>query len=324
MVNLVDQLAATRGTAHALGDGVTVPYHAPAPKPAPTPRPVAGSPGSTPPSARAVVQRTLDEYGLGSLINWAWSTYTGAGGGSTGLDAVTADIVNTKEFKTRYPAYQKLAEEGRAMTVQQMLQYEQTARQIFQANGIPGGFYDKPEELAQFMLNDVSTTELETRVKDAQQAMISSPQDVRDQLNNLYGVDHGHLTAFFLDPTKAEPIIAQKFTAAQIAAEAGRTGFGQLNAGQAEGLAQLGVTDQSAQTGFQQLGQEKGLFQAQTQGEQTVGQTEQLAAQFGNDTAAQLAFQQRQAQRKAQFNEGSGFNVGQQGVSGLGPSSRSA
>src|SRR5882724_4200439 len=244
---------------------VTVPHTPPKPVIA---RQLATRPGtsvalsSKQTSAKQIVQQTLNQYGLGSLINWAWGEYTSAGGGQSGMDAITADIVNTKEFKTRFPAYQKLAEEGRAMTVQQMLQYEQTARQIFQANGIPGGFYDTPTELAQFMLNDVSTTELETRVKDAQQAMITSPQDVRDQLNSLYGVDHGHLTAFFLDPTKAEPIIAQKFTAAQIAAEAGRTGFGQLNAGQAEGLARLGVTDATAQSGFQQLGQEHGLFQA--------------------------------------------------------------
>lgn len=321
MVDLAGQLTAYEGV-HALG--TTVPYHAPAPTPKAKPKPVVTATPGQPQSARAIVQATLDQYGLGSLSNWAWDQYTSAGGGQTGLDAITANITGTKEFKTRFPAYQKLAEEGRAMTVQQMLQYEQTARQIFQANGIPGGFYDKPDELAQFMLNDVSTTELETRVKDAQQAMISSPQDVRDQLSNLYGVDHGHLTAFFLDPTKAEPIIAQKFTAAQIAAEAGRTGFGQLNATQAEGLAQLGVTDATAQSGFQQLGQEKGLFQAQTQGESQIGQQAQLAAQFGSDTAAQLAFQQRQAQRKAQFGEGAGFQVGQNGVGGVGPSERSA
>jgi hypothetical protein len=277
-----------------------------------------------PTSAKAIVQATLNQYGLGSLINWAWSTYTSAGGGTTGMDAITTEIVNTKEFKTRYPAYQKLAEEGRAMTVQQMQQYEQTAAQIFKANGIPGGFYDTPAELGQFMLNNVSTAELATRVKDAQQAMISSPQDVRDSLQRLYGVDQGHLTAFFLDPTKAEPIIAQKFTAAQIATQAGRAGVGTLSAVQAQHLAQLGVTDSTAQSGFQNLGMEQGLFQAQTTGEKTIGLSTELAAQFGNDTAAQLAFQQRQAARKADFNQGTGFGVGSTGVGGLAPASKTA
>lgn len=272
-----------------------------------------------PNSARAIVTQFLNTYGLGTLANWAWKIYTSAGGGSTGIEAITAELPNTKEFQARFPAYAPLAKAGRAMTVQQMLSYETTARQIFKANGIPGGFYDTPAQLAKFMENDVSTSELETRVKDAQQAVIAAPQDVRNQLQTLYGIDHGHLTAFFLDPTKAEPIIAQKYTAAQIAAESGRAGVGQLNVGQAEGLAHLGVTDAQAAQGFGNLGTQAGLFEAQTQGEQTVGLDTELAAQFGGDAAAQLAFKQRAAARVAQFNANSGFGVGQSGVGGLGP-----
>lgn len=270
-------------------------------------------------SAKAIVTQTLNQYGLGSLINWAWGIYTSSGGGQTGIDAITAELPQTSQFKARFPAYDVLAKAGRAMSVQEMLQYEQSARQIFQANGIPAGFYDTPQGLAQFMENDVSVAELETRVKDAQQAMISSPQDVRDSLQRLYGIDHGHLTAFFLDPTQAEPIIAQKFTAAQIAAQSGRAGVGQLDQTQAEHLAQLGVTDATAATGFQTLGLEQGLFQAQTTGENVIGLDTQLGAQFGGDTAAQLAFQQRQSQRKAAFAEGTGFGIGQSGVSALAP-----
>jgi hypothetical protein len=272
------------------------------------------------PSAKATIKAFLDQYGLGSLADWAWGVFTGAGGDlSTGIATITAELPDQKAFQVRFPAYQQLAKEGRGMSVQDMLNYETQARQILHQNGIPQGFYDSPDELAKFMLNDVSVSELQARVQDAQKAMISAPQDVRNQLHTLYGIDQGHLTAFFLDPTKAEPILAQKYTAAQIAAQASRAGVGQLNTTQAEHLAQLGVTDSQAQTGFGQLGQQQGLFQAQTQGEQTIGLNEQLAGTFGGDAQAALAFQQRQAQRKAQFGENSGFGVGQGGVSGLAP-----
>lgn len=272
----------------------------------------------------SIINDYLDQYGLGKLGSWALNIYVKAGGGTTGMDAITAQLPTTEVFKARFPAYEELRKEGRAMSINEMLSYEQTARQIFKANGIPGGFYDTPQELAKFMLNDVSTTELETRVKDAQQAVISSPADVRQQLNTLFGVDPGHLTAFFLDPTKAEPIIAQRFTAAQIAAESGRAGVGQLTAHQAVGLARFGVTDAQAQSGFQQLGLEKGLFQQQVAGEGAVPLQEQLAAQFEGDTAAQLAFKTRQAQRLADFQGNAGFAQTSTGVGGLAPSQKGA
>jgi hypothetical protein len=273
-------------------------------------------------SAKAIVRDFLDSVGLGSLVNWAWNTYIQAGGGTTGMDAITAELPNTDQFKARFPAYEQLRKEGRAMSINEMLSYEQTARQIFQSAGLPQGFYDSPKELAQFMLHDVSTSELQQRVQDEQTAVINSPPDVRAQLHGLFGVDAGHLTAYFLDPTKAEPIIHKQVTAAQIAAEGTRTQFGQLNRAQAMHLASLGVTDQQAQQGFTQLGLERGLFQAQVQGEKAIGVNEQLGAQFAGDSLAQLAFKRRQAERLAQFQQQSGFTQTNAGVGGLAPAER--
>jgi hypothetical protein len=275
-------------------------------------------------SARNIIQTFLQRYGLGSLVNWAWNTYIQAGGGTVGMDAITAELPNTSQFKHRFPAYDQLAKEGRAMSIDEMLSYEQTARQIFHAAGLPAGFYDQPQDFAKFMLADVSTSELQQRVQDEQTAVINSPPDVRAQLHGLFGVDTGHLTAYFLDPKVAEPILHQRVTAAQIAAEGTRTQFGQITRAQAMHLAQLGVTDAQAQQGFNQLGLERGLFEAQVQGEQAIGTQEQLSAQFEGNSLAQLAFKQRQAQRLAQFQQTSGFGVDQTGVGGLAPAQRTA
>jgi hypothetical protein len=276
-----------------------------------------------PKSAESIVQQFLDQYGLGSLTGWAWNLYTQNGGGTTGMDAISAELPNTEQFKARFPAYATMAKEGRAMSPAQMLSYEQTAKQIFHAAGIPGGFYDTPQGMAQFMIGNVSTTELESRVQDAQKAVINSPQDVRDQLQSLYGVTAGGLTAHFLDPTVAEPILAKQFTAAQIAAEAQRTGFGAVNREQAEQLANVGVTDATAQSGFNKLGLEKGLFEDQVAGETAISTSQQLAAQFEGNAPAQLAFQQRQAARVAAFQGDEGTKVGAKGVTGLGVSDTS-
>jgi|SRR5215471_9282039 len=275
-------------------------------------------------SASNIVKSLLDQYGLGSLLTWAFQTYAAAGGGQTGISAITAELPQTPQFKARFPAYDTLAKQGRAMTPAAMVSYEQTARQIFQANGIPKGFYDQPADFAKFMLANVSTSELEARVKDAQLLAIQSPPDVRAELNRLYGVDAGHLTAYFLDPNVAEPILQQRATASQIAAEAQRTAAEQVTRAQAEHIAQLGVNDQQAAAGFSKLGTEMGLFQAQTLGEKPIGVDEQIAAQFDQNAQAVLAFQQRQQQRKAAFSGDTGLAVDKTGIAALQPTQRGA
>jgi len=275
-------------------------------------------------SAQNIVKSLLDQYGLGSLLTWAMQTYKAAGGGSAGTAAITAEMPQTPQFKARFPAYDTMAKQGRAMTPAQMLSYEQTARQIMQANGIPTGFYDQPADFAKFMLANVSTAELEQRVKDAQTVALQSPPDVRANLQRLYGVDTGHITSYFLDPKVAEPLLQQRVTSAQIAAEAQRTTAGTLTRAEAEHLAQLGITDTQAAAGFNKLGMEAGLFQAQNLGEAPISFETQMAAQFDQNAQAALAFQQRQQQRKAEFSGDTGLAVDKTGIAALQPTQRGA
>jgi hypothetical protein len=270
-----------------------------------------------PNSARAIVTGFLNQYGLGGLAGWAWNVYRQNGGGNLGIQAITNELPNQDIFQQRFPNYVKLAEKG--FSLNQQISYQQNARELFHNAGLPDGFYDSPAELSQFMLHGVSANELGNRIQLASQASISMAPDVRSQLTDMFGMQPGHLTAFFLDPDTALPLIQKEFTAAQIGSESTRAGVGQLSAGQATGLAELGVTDAQAQSGFQKLGLEQGLFQQQTTGEQAIGLDQQLAAQFGGQgsTAAELAFQQRAAQRKAAFNEDTGFSAQQGGIGGL-------
>ncbi len=271
-----------------------------------------------PSSAKDVVKQFLDQYGLGGLTNWAWEQYTGAGGGSVGLQVVQQELPSTPQFKSRFPAYDKLAKEGRAMSPAEMVAYENTAKQMFHAAGLPAGFYDTPDDLAKFMVNDVSVAELEQRVQTAQKATFNTSPETRQFLAQNYGVDSGHLTAYWLDPTVAQPLLENRFAAAQIAGQAATTGYGTLGKSAAEQLASQGVTDQQAQEGFSQLGKEQGLFQAQVSGEDVIDSGAQLAAQFGGNANAQRRIEQRAAGRKAQFAGASGFGTSQQGVTGLG------
>jgi len=271
-----------------------------------------------PQSAHAIVVHFLAQFGLGSLANWAWSRYKALGGGSNGLQQISVEMTEQPQFLKRFPAYKILAERGQAMSPAEMLAYEQSARQVFHAAGLPKSFYDSPDDLATFMVNNVSVSELQSRVQLAQSAALTAPPDVKNQLQTLYGINQGGLTAYFLNPTKALPILQQQFTAAQIGADATRTGVGQLSTAQATHLAQIGVTDQSAQQGFAQMGQQQGLFDQQVKGEDQIGLGTQIAAEFDNSAAAQLRIRRRQQARLADFQGNAGENVSQGGVGGLG------
>lgn len=271
-----------------------------------------------PQSARQIVTSFLQQFGLGSLATWAWQRYTQLGGGPNALNQISVEMTEQPQFNKRFPAYKILAEKGEAMSPVEMINYEQTARQVFHAAGIPQGFYDSPDDLAKFMVNNVSTSELQSRVQLASSAALTAPQDVKDALKNYYGLDQGHLTAYFLNPTKALPLLQQDFASAQIGADAARSQVGDLTKAQAIHLAQTGVTDQAAQQGFGKLAQEQGLFQQQVQGEDQIDLGTQIGAVFDNSAAAQLRIRRRQEARLADFQGNAGENVGQGGVGGLG------
>jgi len=277
-----------------------------------------------PSSARAIVDNFLTQFGLQDLGTWAWNRYTQLGGGTDALNQISVEMTQQPAFNARFPAYAPLAKAGEAMSPAEMLAYEQSAKQIFHDAGIPAGFYSTPEELATFMVNNVSASELQSRVQLASQAATTAP-DVQQQLSTLYGLPNaqGALTAYFLNPDKALPLIQQQFTGAQIGAEATRTGVGQLTTAEATHLAQIGVTDAQAAQGFGQLGKEQGLFQVQSTGEQAIGLDTQLAAQFDNSAAANLRILRKQQARVADFQGNAGENLQSGGVGGLGASDKS-
>lgn len=210
-----------------------------------------------------------------------------------------------------------------AMTEASILNYKDYVVGVAQQAGLPQGFIND-NELVQLMGSDVSTSELDARITQGYVAALKAPQDVRDQLQNYYGIDTGHLAAYYLDPNKALPILQQQFQSAQLGAAATRTGFGALDRSSAEQLAQLGVTEAGGEKGFSDLAKQQQLFAALPgSGEQAISQQVQLAAEFGGSAPAEQAITARQEERKATFEGGYRFAETQgKGITGLGPAQR--
>ena len=268
--------------------------------------------------AMSVIQTMLDSYGLGSLASWAWTELTSG----KSVDQITFDLRQTPTYQQSIFGQTNKARQAGGlpvMTEAEILAYKTQASQMYSEAGLPKNFYSTDAQLAAFMGQDISMSELTKRVQDGYEQAAQAPPEIRQALTDLYGVDQGHLAAFFLDPTAALPLIQQRFRAAQISGVAAITGYGELTQTPAEQLAQMGVTQQQAQSGFTQLGGEQQLFGALpgTQ-EAEIGQQVQLGAEFMGNAADQLTIEQRAAQRKAAFQGGGQYAQTTKGIAGVG------
>lgn len=264
--------------------------------------------------AKARIMSVLREYGLESLANFVWDAILQ---GKSDAE-ILQDIRNTPEFKTRFPAIDERVKRGLApLSPGEYVAYEQQARQIMRAAGLPETFYDSTDDYTRFLSADVSIAELNDRIQLGRQAAFDAPAEVRQALMRDYGMTEGGLTAYFLDPDRALPILERQYRAGQIGGAGIRTGFGSTRA-ENERLAALGITAEQAQQGFGALGESRELFQSLDRGEDAIGRDEQLGAVFEGNSNAQRRIEQRRSRRRAVFQGGGGFASGQDGISGLG------
>lgn len=293
---------------------------------APAGSPASGTAGAPGPSgvtsaqrdAYAVVQNVLDTYGLGSLSQWAWQQILN---GASDAE-VQYQIRQTPEFKQAFPEIEARQKAGLPpLSPGDIVTYRNTAQQMMREAGLPQGYWDQPGDFVNLLANNVSINELQHRLQLATQAAYEVPADVRATLARDYGVGAGKLAAFFLDPTRAEPLITRDFTAAQIGGAGLRTGYGSTKS-EDEYLAGLGVGGQQAQQGFSTLAGAHELFDS-LPGENTTGidRQDQIGAMFAGNANAQRKIARRTQERQAVFAGGGQFAGNNSGLAGLGAAS---
>ena len=265
-------------------------------------------------NALDIVKTFLARYGLGTLSDWAWTQIQQG----SSPEAVQLLLYDRPEFKARFPAIEARRQKGLApITPDEYVAYEQQREQIMRAAGFPPGFYDGHDDVTADLIADKSINELQQTAQLYQAAAYQAPVEVRNQLKTLYGIDEGHLAAYFADPSKALPILQQRFASATIAGHAERQSFGQLTLTEAERLAQEGVTDQKAAEGFAQVNQMHELFGALPgESETAPGRKEALGLVSGQADAL-TAVDQQARRRKAQFQRGGQYVQSQTGTTGL-------
>lgn len=259
-------------------------------------------------NASAVMKSLLTEYNMASL----YDTVVGYIKQGYDPDAVMVLIRTTPEYKQRFPAMEALAKKGRAISEAAYIEYEKQAAGLERRYGFPTGML--MDSVTDLLTNEVSASELNDRVILASAAAIQAPDDIKNQFMNYYGIDVGGLAAYFLDPTKATPLLEKQFASSVIGTEAARQGIG-IDAYSAENLQGLGITQEQAREGFGTVARGRNL----SQGRGDVATQEQLIqGTFAQNEEAQRAIERAQKARTGRFQGGGGFASSTQGVTGLG------
>ena len=236
---------------------------------------------------------------------------------SSTVDDIGIQLRESAAFKERFSGNEARRAAGKPVySVSQYLQLEASYRRNLLAAGLPSSFYDGKEDFANFIANDVSPDEIQYRVSKGFAAINNAPQNVIDEFQTLYGVDKNELAAYFLDPVRAKEIVIRKAEAAKIASQARQQANISLGATQAELLAQQGITEQQAQTGFGLVLQGQKLTQP-LQGEEALTQEELIAGTFGTNAAAAQRVAQTRRKRKGTFESGGTLAAAKQENIGL-------
>lgn len=261
-------------------------------------------------NAFEAIKNQFIQYGLESLVPKIQEYLEQ---GITDAATLILMLRQTPEYQRRFPAMAALNQKGVAITEADYINYERNAGELEQRFALPKGFLTDPTRIQQMLENDVSASELSDRVQLNAAAAYKAPQEVRNAMRDLYGLDETSLAAYYLDPDNAVPYLEKQYAAANVAGYAARQRI-MLDRSTAEMLAEQGVTADQADQGFQQVAGLTGLSSGQ--GEQAT-QSDLIGATFG-DAAAREKVQRVSSGRTAEFKQGGGAATGQSGVTGLG------
>ena len=195
-------------------------------------------------SVGKIVADRFAQYGLSSLgtkvLDLARKGYTEA--------TITLELQNSDEYKARFAANAERQKKGLSvLSPAEYLSVEDAYRQTLRAYGL--NQFDNDTYVRQFISNDVSPSELSTRVITAVQRVQNADPVIARTLRDYYGIGSADMVAYVLDPNQQLPKIQRQVAAAEIGAAARLQGL-EAGVSVSEQLASQGITQAEAQKGY--------------------------------------------------------------------------
>jgi hypothetical protein len=229
-------------------------------------------------------------------------------------EAVLLELYEQPEYQLRFPGMKALRSKGKTITEAEYIKDEKAFAQTARFFDVPVGFYDTPDDFGKLIGNLVSPKEFQDRLQVGQDLARSMSPGLRTQLQSLYNVGEGGITAYVLDSDRALPLIQKQAKAAQF------VGFGRERGFKLEGMTaaqaeQIVGTEAYSKLSAQQM--QTSLSNAarlrQTQSRLTgiegevYDEGEALRAVIEGSPEALLASQQRAQRESARFGGGAGI-----------------
>jgi murein DD-endopeptidase MepM/ murein hydrolase activator NlpD len=204
-------------------------------------------------SAYAILELEFNKYGLGDLAKTVKDLILT---GTPSAEA-TLKLRNTKQYQTRFAGNEARRAAGKNVYSEDVyLQLENQMQEAFAAYGVSGVLGSSREnqqaKLATFIGADIAPTEVKKRIQMAVEEVNNRPDILKTFQTYYPSVTDKDLVSYFLDPKETETRLTTKVQAAQIGSAASRQGL-VTNVLSAEELAALGVTEATANTGYQKV-----------------------------------------------------------------------
>ena len=261
----------------------------------------------------ATLTGVMNDYGLGSLL----AKITQMVQEGLNSEAVMAQVRQTTEYADRFPAMKTLAGKKRVISEAEYIAFERNAASLERSYGLPVGMLGK-DQVTKLLENEVSAKELGERVNMAAGGAFDTSVEVKDQFRDYYGISSGGLTAYFLDPDQALPLLERQYVASQIGAEAQIQQFN-FDVKQAERLTEYGITRESARQSITNAANQRAF---QSGFGDTVTQDQLIDASLMGDSAAQKSIERVKKGRQGRFDAGGGYASNKDGVTGLGSANK--
>jgi len=169
--------------------------------------------------------------------------------GVTDFQQIELGLRDTKAWQKRFAGNELRLKAGlNALSVSEYLSTEKSMADVLHNAGLPMGFYDDPADFAKWIGHSVSPSELASRVTAAVDLKNREDPAVTAELRRR-GLSEGDITAYFLDPDRAMPILQKQYQSTLIGAAARRAGT-TTDTEYADKLAGMGITEQQAAAGF--------------------------------------------------------------------------
>jgi hypothetical protein len=260
--------------------------------------------------AFALLKDTFKNYGLESLV----SKIEGYMRDNIGPNQATVLLKQTEEYKERFAGNETRRKAGKNVLDEgTYIGLENRMRELLSAYGQDR--YATQTEFADLIANDISPTELNTRLDLAVNQVKNADPNILSNLKQFYpSISDADLVSYFLKPEQALVDLQQKVTASEIGAAAQEQNLSPLDTARMLELQRLGVTQESARSGFQKVATvlPTSEYLSDIYGEAKIDYTQRTAEEEflqGNASAARKRRQLAQLE-EASFSGSSGVDRG--------------